>query len=496
VAYRDLQHFLELLRQQGELAEIHEQVSPALEISEIADRCVKRGGPALLFRQPAGFQTPVAINLFGTRRRMELALECEDLDALAAEIAELIDLRVPGGLWAKLKLLPKFSRLRFVEPLRVSRAPCQEVVETEQPSLAEIPILTCWPLDGGPYITMPLVHTRHPVRGSRNIGMYRLQVFDQRTLGMHWQLHKGGAEHYRVAEERGQRIEVAISLGDDPALVYAATAPLPPEIDELMLAGFLRRQRVELVRCVSVDLEVPANAQYVLEGYVDPSERRLEGPFGDHTGYYSLAEPFPVFHLTAITRRRDPIYLTTIVGPPPMEDGWLGKATERLFLPLVRRVLPELVDMNLPVEGIFHNLCIVSIDKRYPGQAKKVMSSIWGLGQLMFSKIIVVVDRDCDVQDLREVTWRVGTHIDPRRDILLTEGPVDQLDFSAPLEALGSKMGIDATRKWKEEGFERPWPPRIEMSPEVRARIDQLWPRLGLPPCGAAAPGLEPRRQS
>ena len=481
MAYRDLRHFLEALRAAGELVEIREEVAAELEISAIADRAVKRGGPGLLFTNVRGHSAPVAINLFATRKRMELALQCEDLDGLAAEIGELLEPKLPAGLWGKLEMLPKFSRLRFMEPRAVSKAPCQEIVETERPSLDQIPIITCWPEDGGPYITMPLVHTRHPVKGTRNIGMYRLQRFDERTLGMHWQLHKGGAEHYRVAEEQGRRIEVAVSLGDDPALVYAATAPLPPEIDELMLAGFLRQERVELVKCKTVDLEVPASAQYVLEGYVDPSERRMEGPFGDHTGYYSLAEPFPVLHLTAVTRRREPIYLTTIVGPPPMEDGWLGKTTERLFLPLVRKVLPELVDMNLPVEGIFHNLCIVSIRKRFPGHAKKVMSAIWGLGQLMFSKIVVVVDHDCNVQDPREVVWRVGTHIDPQRDILFTEGPVDQLDFSAPREALGSKMGIDATRKWKEEGFERPWPPKIEMSAAVRAKIDALWPRLGLP---------------
>jgi 4-hydroxy-3-polyprenylbenzoate decarboxylase len=481
MAYRDLQGFLDALRKQGELVEIREEVSPILEISEIADRVVKRQGPGLLFTNVRGHTAPVAINLFATRRRMELALQCGDLDQLAAEIGELLEPKIPAGLWGKLELLPKFSRLRFMEPKLVSQAACQELVETLGPSLSEIPIITCWPQDGGPYITMPLVHTLHPVKGTRNIGMYRLQVFDQRTLGMHWQIHKGGAEHYRVAEEKGQRIEVAITLGDDPVLVYAATAPLPPEIDELMLAGFLRQERVELVQCKTVSLQVPASSQYVLEGYVDPAERRMEGPFGDHTGYYSLAEPFPVFHLTAVTRRAKPIYLTTIVGPPPMEDGWLGKTTERLFLPLIRKVLPEIVDMNLPVEGIFHNLCIVSIQKRFPGHAKKVMNAIWGLGQLMFSKVVVVVDQDCNVQDPREVVWRVGTHMDPKRDILFTEGPVDQLDFCSPREALGSKMGIDATRKWQAEGFERPWPPKIEMSPEVKARIDALWPHLGIP---------------
>ncbi|MBI2190378.1 MAG: menaquinone biosynthesis decarboxylase [Armatimonadetes bacterium] len=479
-AFSDLNQFVELLQQRGQLAVIDEPVDPVLEISEICDRVVKRGGPALLFRQVKGHPFPVLINTFGSRERISWALRCHDLDDLAREIDQLLEPEIPKGFFAKLQLLPKIKRLMDTSSRLVSNGPCQEVIETASPSLKEIPILQCWPLDAGRYITLPVVVTRHPSRRSRNLGMYRLQVFDERTLGMHWQRHKGGAHHYRVAEGRRSRIEAAIALGPDPATIYSATAPLPDEVDELLLAGFLRRKPVDLVKCKTVDLEVPAESQFVLEGYVDPDERRIEGPFGDHTGFYSLPEEYPVFHLTAVTRRRHPIYPTIIVGIPPQEDGWLGKATERLFLPLIRKTLPEVVDMNLPVEGIFHNLAIVSIDKKYPGHAKKVMHALWGLGQLMFTKVVIVADRDCNVQDLREVAWRVGTHIDPRRDVLFSEGVMDVLEFASQAADYGSKMGIDATTKWPDEGFSREWPPVIRMSPEVKKRVDDLWPRLGL----------------
>jgi len=480
MAYRDLKDFVDVLRQRGELKEISVEVDPVLEISEIADRVVKAGGPALLFTNVKGHRIPVLINAFGTLERMALALGAESLDAIAEDIAELLEPQMPVSLIGKLQALPKLKRFLSLPPKTVRSGACQEVVETDSPSLAEIPIIQCWPQDGGKYITLPLVFTKHPELGTRNVGMYRLQKFDDRTLGMHWQRHKGGAAHYRVAERLGKRLDVAVALGPDPAVTYAATAPLPDEVDELMLAGFLRDAPVELVQCRTVDLEVPANAQIVLEGYVEPGERRLEGPFGDHTGFYSLDEEYPVFHLTAVTHCRDPIYPTIIVGRPPMEDGPLGKATERLFLPLIRKSVPEIVDMNLPVEGIFHNFAIVSLDKRYPGHARKVMHAIWGLGQLMFTKVVIVVDKQCNVHDLGEVMWRVGTAIDPKRDVVFAEGPCDVLDFAAQVPDYGTKMGIDATRKWPDEGFTGRWPDEIEMLPEVKKRVAGIWSELGL----------------
>ncbi len=485
MAWNDLQEFLAQLDKQGELKRIDTPVAAHLEVAEIADRTVKSGGPALLFthvtrRDGSRYPMPLLINTFGTERRMCQALETATLDTLAGEIAGFLEPEIPDSLLGKIQMLPKLSRLSALQTSTVSRGACQEVVEKAAPSMADIPIIQCWPQDGGPYITLPLVFTRHPERGTRNIGMYRLQVFDDRTLGMHWQRHKGGAEHFRQAASRAERMPVAIALGPDPSLIYAASAPLPPEVDELMLAGFVRKKSVEMVRCVSIDMEVPASSQIVLEGYVDPSESRLEGPFGDHTGFYSLADQYPVFHLTAVTRRREPIYPTIIVGPPPMEDAFLGLATERLFLPLVRKVLPEVVDMWLPPEGIFHNLAILKIDKRYPGHGRKVIHAVWGLGQLMFTKVVVVVDSDCDIRNPAELVWRVGTHIDARRDLVISDGPLDVLDFAGQAPSYGGKLGIDATRKTKEEGFTGEWPPIILMSPEVKARVDALWPKLGL----------------
>ncbi|MDQ2733312.1 MAG: menaquinone biosynthesis decarboxylase, partial [Armatimonadota bacterium] len=368
----------------------------------------------------------------------------------------------------------------LVRTRTVTDAPCQEVVETDNPTLANLPIITCWPGDAGPFITLGQVITRSPADGSRNVGMYRLQKFDDATLGLHWQRHKTGARHYEEAEERGERLEVAIVLGPDPATIYASTAPLPPGIDEFMFSAFLRRKPMELVQCRTVDLKVPARSQIVLEGYCLPGERRREGPFGDHTGFYSLADDYPVFHLTAVTQQRHPIYPTIIVGRPPMEDGWLGKATERLFLPLLKKVLPEIVDMNLPLEGIFHNLCIVSIDKKYPGHARKVMHGIWGTGQMMFTKIVVVLDKEVNVQDMSEVIWRLGNNVDPSRDVLLSEGPSDVLDHAAHLPSLSGKLGIDATVKWKDEGFVGEWPEELIMSDEVKQRVDGYWEKLGL----------------
>ena len=477
--FKDLNEFIVALTNERELARISEPVSPDLEIAAVTDRVSKSpgGGPGLLFERPAGYDIPVAINLFGSTKRMCMALGVERLDDLAREIEEIATPKIPAGMLDALKLLPTLNRLRDVMPKTVSDAPCQEVVQRNG-SLDELPILKCWPQDGGKYITLPLVFTRDPESGARNIGTYRMQVFDGRTTGMHWQRHKGGAQHHRVAERLGRRLPVAVALGADPALTYSATAPMPEGLDELMLAGFLRRERVELVKCVTIDLEVPANAQIVLEGYVEPGERRREGPFGDHTGFYSHADDYPVFHVTCVTRRKRPVYLTTVVGIPPMEDYYLGKASERIFLPLIRKTLPEIVDMHFPASGIFHNIVIVSIDKRYPGHARKIMNAFWGLGQLMFSKTIVVVDKDVDVQNEAEVAWIVGTHYDPERDIQFTRGPVDDLEDASDLPAFGSKMGVDATRKWKSEGFSRQWPTRISTSPEAARKAEEQWAKI------------------
>jgi 4-hydroxy-3-polyprenylbenzoate decarboxylase len=473
--FPDLSSFIAALDRRGDLSRIAEPVSPHLEISAVVDRVCKSpgGGPALLFEQPTGASMPVAANLFGSMSRMCLALGVESLDDLAKEIEELTTPPMPRGFLDAMRMMPLVNRLRDLMPKTVKDAPCQEVVRPDG-GLDELPILTTWPEDGGPFITLPLVITRDPETGMRNIGTYRMQVYDRRTTGMHWQRHKGGAQHHRVAERLGQRMEVAVALGADPVLTYAATAPMPEGLDELMLAAVLGKRRVELVKCRTLDLEVPANAQIVLEGYVEPGERRREGPFGDHTGLYSLADDFPVFHLQCITHRQSPVYLTTVVGRPPMEDYYLGLASERIFLPLIRKTIPEIADMHFPAAGIFHNLVLVSIDKRYPGHARKIMSAFWGLGQLMFSKCIVVVDRDVNVQDEAEVAWIVGTHVDPARDVVITTGPVDDLDDAALQPAFGGKMGIDATRKWPAEGVTREFPGRLVMSEEPVKKADRI----------------------
>ena len=477
--YKDLNDFIAALDRERELARIGEPVSPDLEIAAVTDRVSKSpgGGPALLFERPTNFDIPVAVNLFGSDKRICMALGVKQLDELASEIEGLTSPKMPAGMLDALKMLPTINRLRDLMPKTVSSAPCQEVVR-KNGSLDDLPILKTWPDDGGRYITFPLVFTKDPETGMRNIGTYRMQVFDGRSTGMHWQRHKGGAQHYRVAERLKQRMPVAVALGPDPALAYSATAPMPEGLDELLLAGFLRRERVELVKCVTVDLEVPANAQIVLEGYVEPGERRREGPFGDHTGFYSHPDDYPVFHLTCITHRKRPIYLTTVVGIPPMEDYYLGKASERIFLPLIRKTLPEIVDMHFPAAGIFHNIVIVSIDKRYPGHARKIMNAFWGLGQLMFSKTIIVVDKDVDVQNEAEVAWIVGTHYDPERDIQFTRGPVDDLEDASDLPAYGSKMGVDATRKWPSEGFKRAWPKKVETTEDAARKADALWAKI------------------
>ncbi len=489
----DLRGFIDAVAKRGWLANVEEPVSPDLEIAALTDLACKapEGGPALLFQRPTGFDMPVATNLFGSMARICLALGVTSLDDLATEIDGLMTPSMPAGLMDAVKMLPMLGRLRDLMPKTVKDGPCQEVVRPDG-SLDELPILRTWPEDGGRYITFPLVITKDPETGVRNIGMYRMQVFDGRTTGMHWQQHKGGAQHYRVAERLGRRLEVAVAIGAEPALCYAATAPMPEGLDELLLAGFLARRRIELVKARTVDLEVPAAANIVLEGYVEPGERRREGPFGDHTGFYSLADDFPVFHLTCLTLRRAPIYHTTVVGIPPQEDVYLGKASERIFLPVLRKTLPEIVDMNFPPEGIFHNLVIISIDKRYPGHARKIMNACWGLGQMMFSKMVVVVDKDVDVQDVRQVAWIVGTHVDPQRDIQFTRGPMDDLENASDLPAYGSKMGIDATRKWPSEGFSRRWPGRVVTTEAAGRRALEIWNRITRPP----QPGPAPAKRS
>ncbi len=485
----DLRRFIELLEREGELARVRAEVDPYLEMAEIADRASKAHGPALLFERPrrgtagadarlAATASPamsVLMNQFGSYRRLELALGAP-LDAIAQRIAGLLDLQVPSGLVGKVKALGQLKELASFAPKSVKKAAFGEVV-VEPPDLARLPVLTTWPGDGGPFITLPVVVTKDR-EGRRNAGMYRLQVFDGQTTGMHWHIHHDGAANFREADGR---LEAAVALGTDPAIAYAATAPLPPGISEFMFAGFLRGEPVELAPCATVDLDVPADAEIVLEGYVDKDETRLEGPFGDHTGYYSLAGQYPVFHVTAMSHRRDPIYPATIVGRPPMEDAYLGKATERLFLPLLRLVQPEIVDMDLPIEGVFHDCAIISIRKSYPGQARKIINACWGMGQMMFTKFVVVVDEHVDVHDYSEVTWRVFNNVDPRRDCLIVDGPLDVLDHSSPYARYGAKMGIDATKTWPEEGHAREWPDELAQDPAVVKRVTERWAELGLP---------------
>lgn len=514
MAYRDLRHFLETLETKGELKRIKEPVSPYLEITEIADRVMKADGPALLFENPVGrphrlgtpdpdsavighpsihppvdrgsavhYDYPVAINTMGSRRRMSLALSCDDFEEHAGRLEALLQPEIPKGPVEALKKLPwLISELKGVPPKTVDKAPCQEIVmQGDEVDLTKLPILTCWPEDGGPFITLPLVFTHDPNTGKRNVGMYRVQLHDRNTCGMHWQMHKTGQRQMEEAGAQRKRLEACVVLGGDPVYNFAAISPLPPGIDEMLWAGFLRRESVRLVKAKTVDVMVPADAEIVLEGYVDPEERRLEGPFGDHTGYYSLAGDFPVFHVTAVTMRPGAIYPATIVGQPPMEDGWMGKAVERIFLPMIRLSVPEIVDMNLPVEATFHNMAFVSIRKKYPGHAYKVMNAIWGLGGLAFTKFVFVFDEDTNVQDLGEVLFRLGANCDPMRDTLASKGPVDQLDHASVQEGFGGKLGFDCTHKLPgENGFSRPYPKLISMADDVKSRIDEIWPNLGL----------------
>jgi 4-hydroxy-3-polyprenylbenzoate decarboxylase len=474
---RDLRDFIERLREAGELVEITAPVDPHLEITEITDRVSKARGPALLFRNVIGSDLPVLINQFGSERRMCMGLETPSFDAIAGRIQDLLELQPPQGLMDKVKALGKLRELASFSPKMVNKAPCQEVW-LDPPDLDRLPILTCWPDDGGPYVTLPLVFSKDPTSGVRNCGMYRIQKMDARTAMMHWQIHKDGAAHLRDSEGR---VPVAVAIGTDPAVTYSATAPLPKHIDEMIFAGFLRGKSVEMVACKTVDVEVPANAEIVIEGYVDATDLRPEGPFGDHTGFYTPVDDYPTFHVTGVSMRRDAIYATTIVGKPPMEDFWLGKATERIFLPLIRTTVPDIEDMNLPLEGVFHNCAIVSVKKRYPGHAKKLMNAVWGLGLLSLTRCVIVVDHDVDVHDLSDVAFRAFSNVDPHRDMLLTEGPVDALDHAAPYFAYGSKVGFDATRKLPGEGLVRDWPPEIEMSDDIRERVTQRWAEFGIP---------------
>ena len=549
MAYDDLRDWIKTLEKHGELKRIREEVSPELEITEITDRVSKigshasahasvekdkyaPGGPALLFENVKGHPGhKVLINQFGSERRMALALGVDRFDEIADRITGLMNVKAPEGLFDKLKMLPQLGALTSAFPKTVSAkdAPCKEVIRRNDFDLNYFPILKCWPHDGGRFITLPCVHTRDPKTGKRNIGMYRMQVYDGQTTGMHWQRQKVAAEHYREAlrnaasagaeadptlsassarvaimaesaggavtiphgpigglpqislgKLKGSRLEVAVAIGTDPATTFAAIVPAPPEVEEFMIAGFLRGEPVEIVKCETVDLEVPAHAEIIIESYVELGELRAEGPFGDHTGFYTLEDEYPVFHVTCITHRKDPIYAATIVGKPPMEDAWMGKAVERIFLPAMKLTIPELVDIHLPVEAVFHNLMIVSIKKSYPGHARKVMNAIWSLGQAMFTKCIIVVDEDCDVQNIGEVVLRVANNIDPERDIQFMLGPVDSLDHASRLPNYGSKMGIDATRKWKAEGFNRPWPAMIEMDRATKVKVDAMWAKLGL----------------
>ena len=490
MALDNLRQFIAAIDAGGDLTRVEHSVSVDKEITEIADRCMKSpgGGPALLFTRPtlpggAPSQLPVAVNLFGSEKRMALALGVACLDDIGARIAELLNLKVPDSLLGKLAMLPRLAEVAKFPPKSVSgRPPCQTMVHKGgEVDLSRLPVPICWPEDGGPYITLGGVITHDPRTGIRNVGMYRVQVLGKDTLAMHWQRHKVGAAHWREMAQRGETMPVAIALGGDPASVYAASAPLPPTIDEYLFAGFLRGEPVRLAKAVTSDLEVPAEAEVVIEGFVDPREELvLEGPFGDHTGFYSLADYYPKVHVTAITMREDPLWPHTIVGRPPMEDYYLGHATERIFLPLLKLTLPEIVDLHMPAEGIFHNLVLVSIDKQYPGHAYKVMNGLWGQGLMSLAKVIVVLDKDVNVRDPKEAWWVALNHIDPERDVRFTMGPIDVLDHSSRGFTFGSKMGIDATRKWKEEGFAREWPNKIVMDEATKKRVDAMWKELGI----------------
>jgi 4-hydroxy-3-polyprenylbenzoate decarboxylase len=480
MSFTDLQHYINSLEQTGQLHRISAEADPVYEITEIADRVVKSQGPALYFERPKGSPYPLAINLFGTYERACRALGVEDFNEIGSRISSYLSRSSSlSSFTDKIKFLWSLKDLKNIQPARVRKAPAQEVVESDG-SLADLPVLKCWPDDAGRFITLPLVFTKHPESGNSNMGMYRIQIIDEKRALMHWHAHHDGARHHRLAAAGGADLEAAIVLGADPATIYSATAPLPPDIDELLFAGFLRNKPVETVAAKTVDLMVPAHAEFVLEGTVSVSETMPEGPFGDHTGFYSGVDHYPVFTLKALTRKRNPVYPATIVGPPPMEDYYLGKATERIFLPLIRMQLPEVVDINFPAEGVFHNCLLVSIDKQFPGHARKVASSMWGMGQMMLTKLIILVDKDVDVQNISETAWKVFSNIDPERDFFFSRGPLDVLDHASPEPMYGSKAGVDATRKHPEEGHRRPWPDEIRMSDDIRQLVSRRWKEYGL----------------
>lgn len=481
MAYKDLQAFITKLENEGQLKRITTEVDADLEITEITDRVSKEYGPALLFENVKGSKYPVLINSMGTYERMAMALGVESLDDIGNDIEEFMDMANYMGLMNKFKSLPRLSRMATVFPVKLpTKGACQEVINHD-PDLNEIPVLKCWPKDGGKFITLPLVMTKDPETGIQNMGMYRMQIFDKNTTGMHWHWHKDGREIYEQYKKIGGKMPISVVLGCDPAITYAATAPLPKMIDEMMFAGFLRKAPIKMVKSITNDIYVPDSAEFVIEGYVDVNEElKWEGPFGDHTGYYSLADWYPVFHVTCITHKKNPVYPTTIVGKPPMEDCYMGKATERIFLPLLKMMNPEIVDINFPLEGVFHSCVIVSIKKRFPGHARKIMNSLWGMGQMMYTKMIIVVDEEVDVQDVSVVAWKAFNNIDAKRDLVINEGPLDALDHASDTAFLGSRVGLDATRKWKEEGHSREWPEDIEMSDDVKELVSKRWSEYGI----------------
>lgn len=506
MAYESFRDWVNALDRAGELIRIKEPVATELEITEIADREMKKpgGGKALLFEQPTvnGVVSPfpVAINTLGSHKRMAMSMNANSVDDVANELGALMKAKPPTSMREAMKLLSLAIDLRHAKPKTVSTGSCKDVIhkfdapvtrKTDWPAapdvnkpetssktpdtLLNLPILKCWPLDGGRFITLPCVVTRDPDTGERNLGMYRIQIYDDKTTGMHWQLQKVAARHGRRYYETGQRMPVSIFLGGDPMFPFAATAPMPDGLDEFLLAGYLRKKSVEMVKCETNDLEVPANADFVIEGYIDPKEPlRMEGPFGDHTGYYTLPEPYPVFHITAITHRKDAVYPATIVGIPPMEDFYMGGASVKLFLPIFKMNFPEIVDIALPAEGTFHNLVVVSIKKTYPLQAFKIMHGLWGMGQMMFTKYIIVVDADVNVHNTSEVLFHLCANTDPQRDSIFTKGPSDVLDHATSEIAMGTKQGFDATKKIPGEGFKRAWPPLLKMDANIKSKIDNL----------------------
>ncbi|MGX7677627.1 menaquinone biosynthesis decarboxylase [Jatrophihabitans sp. DSM 45814] len=483
MAYSDLSEFVRDLERSGDLVRVSAPVDPHLEVTGIVQRVVRANGPALLFENPTRGSMPLLMNLFGTTARMCRALGVSDLDEIGARIADLLKPELPHGIGGFKDALLKVSQLRAAPPKQVKNAGCQSVVlRGDEVDLNKLPGLLAWPEDGGVFLNLGLTHTKHPDTGVRNLGMYRLQQQDARTVSLHWQIHKDSTSHAAIAERRGERLPVAIAFGCPPAVTYAASAPLPADIDEYLFAGFLQKERVEMVDCISVPLQVPANAQIVLEGWVEPGQRLDEGPFGDHTGFYTPVEPFPFMHVDVMTMQKAPIYQSIIVGRPPQEDGPMGKATERIFLPLIRLTIPEIVDYDLPEAGVFHNCAIVSIDKRFPKHAHKVMNAIWGAGLLSLSKLIVVVDADCDVHDYTEVAWRAFGNVDYSRDVVHMTGPVDHLDHSSYEQFYGGKLGIDATSKWETEGYHRAggWPAECVLDQATLDLVERRWSEYGL----------------